>query len=136
MTVELHPVLGFYRRDERICRMSEKNLKQTRHKKKYPVELVKNIIDLAVSKKVSITQLSRAFDIPVTTIQSWVKRSLNGSSSNLNDESEEKLGSNKLLEIQRQKEIELHNLRIEVQQLRQDNAFLKKAASYFAKLQK
>ena len=115
--------------------MSEKKVNQVRHKKKYPIDFIMNIVDLAVSKKVSITQLSRDFDVPTTTIQSWVKKRLKGVSI-LKDESEEKVGSNKLLEIQRQKEIELHNLRIEVQQLRQDTAFLKKAVSYFAKLQK
>ena len=86
----------------------------------YTVEFKTEAVKLA--QEVGVTEGARRLDIPVSSIQNWMKPSYTG-------KLEKATGKKGVTEVQ----AEISRLRREVASLKVDNEILRKAAAYFAK---
>lgn len=86
----------------------------------YTVEFKTEAVKLA--QEVGVTEAARRLDIPVSSIQNWMKPSYAG-------KLQESVGKKGVTEVQ----AEVARLRREVASLKVDNEILRKAAAYFAK---
>lgn len=84
----------------------------------YTVEFKVEAVRLA--QEVGVTEAARRLDIPVTSIQNWMKAGLDARAQTIGKKVT-------------QEQAELSRLRREVASLRMDNEILRKAAAYFAK---
>jgi transposase len=87
----------------------------------YTVEFKTEAVKLA--QEVGVTEAARRLDIPVTSLQNWMKPSY---AVKLQQNS---VGKKGVTEVQ----AEIARLRREVASLKVDNEILRKAAAYFAK---
>lgn len=87
----------------------------------YTVEFKTEAVKLA--QEVGVTEAARRLDIPVTSLQNWMKPSY---AVKLQQKS---VGKQGVTEVQ----AEIARLRREVASLKVDNEILRKAAAYFAK---
>lgn len=95
--------------------MKIKETKQKSNRKKYSTEFKDQALSHA--EKHGIVQTSKDLDLPEAMLYSWRAKQRRGNSS---------------LESQKLVEAEMARLKREVIRLSQENAFLKKAAAYFA----
>lgn len=86
----------------------------------YTVEFKTEAVKLA--QEVGVTEAARRLDIPVSSIQNWMKPGYAG-------KLQPSVGKKGVTEVQ----AELARLRREVASLKVDNEILRKAAAYFAK---
>jgi transposase len=86
----------------------------------YTVEFKTEAVKLA--QEVGVTEAARRLDIPVSSIQNWMKPSYAG-------KLQKSVGKKGVTEVQ----AEIARLRREVASLKVDNEILRKAAAYFAK---
>ncbi len=87
----------------------------------YTVEFKTEAVKLA--QEVGVTEAARRLDIPVSSIQNWMKPSYAGKLQ------KKSVGKKGVTEVQ----AEIARLRREVASLKVDNEILRKAAAYFAK---
>lgn len=88
--------------------------------RRYTVEFKTEAVRL--SREVGVTEAARRLDIPVSSIQNWMKPSYAG-------KLERVVAKKGVTEVQ----AEISRLRREVASLKVDNEILRKAAAYFAK---
>ena len=90
--------------------------------RQYTVEFKTEAVRLA--REVGVTEAARRLDIPLTSLQNWMKPSYAGKLDGTGH-----TGKKTVSDVQ----AEISRLRREVASLRVDNEILRKAAAYFAK---
>jgi transposase len=98
-----------------VKQMSRSKMPHRRYTDEFKTETVK------LAQEVGVTEAARRLDMPMTSIQNWMKSGLR----NVRTQSADR----KVTEEQ----AELSRLRQEVASLKVDNEILRKAAAYFAK---
>jgi transposase len=88
----------------------------------YPIEFKSEAVRLA--REVGVTEAARRLDIPVSSLQNWMKPSYASKLAGTGGS-----GKKTVNEVQ----AEIARLRRELASLRVDNEILRKAAAYFAK---
>jgi len=96
--------------------MSEKNPKQAKSRKKYSPQFKDQVIERA--EKEGVARVAKDLDIPESMIYYWRSQKQKGGSS---------------IENQKLQQAEMARLKREISRLEEENAFLKKVATYFTK---
>lgn len=96
--------------------MNERNPKQVKSRKKYSAQFKDQVVDRA--EKEGVAQVAKDLGLPESMIYYWRSQKRQGGSS---------------IESQKLQQAELARLKREIDRLEQENAFLKKVATYFTK---
>lgn len=96
--------------------MNKNNPNQDKSRKKYSPQFKDQVVERA--EKEGVAQVSKDLDIPESMIYYWRSQRRNGGNS---------------IENQKLQQAELARLKREVGRLEEENAFLKKVATYFTK---
>lgn len=94
---------------------------ETKSKRKYTEQTKKDAVGQVIGAQLPMNQVAKAFDMPVQTLENWVRLARHGKSP--------KAGA---LTVS-QTEAELTRLRAQCARLTMERDILKKATAYFAK---